>query len=191
MKKGNYIAIMLFLIGANLAAISVNSVALPQENSTDSADQLVGYSVLDHTMASEVQEFSPYDVLHRTNTFSTENSRAYSWLSFGKLYGSHQLEWRWYSPEDRLFGTYSKTIPNPEPNYEFWEWYKVYGWLDIAGYDAANKPGNWYVDIYIDGQKLLTENFSITASGQKTAEDWYKEGNDLAEEGEYNESIQA
>jgi len=118
--------------------------------------------LLDHTMAKGVQTSYPYDPINPTYTFSHFDERALSWLKFGPVYQAHRVEWKWYSPDGKLYWSYTNTIPDPkEEGKEFWEWYKIWCWINIWGYDAAEMPGNWRVDIYLDGQKILTERFTI------------------------------
>lgn len=118
--------------------------------------------ILDHAVASNVDESSG-NVITRTNTFYSTDSRAYAWLKLGHVSNVHKVEWKWYSPDGNLYGTYSRDIPQPSGAY--WDYYWVDSSFPIAGYDPANMPGNWHVDVYLDGQKLLTELFTIGDSG--------------------------
>lgn len=118
-----------------------------------------GTNVLDHAMASNVDE-STNEAITRTNVFSSTDSKAYSWLSLGNARAG-TVEWRWYSPDGNLYKTGSIDIPVPSGAY--WDSYNVWYYIDIAGNDAADLPGNWHVDVYLDGQKLLTEQFTIGA----------------------------
>ena|GEM_PF-2245129 len=117
--------------------------------------------LLDHAMASSVDE-STNDVITRTNAFSTTDSKAYSWLSLGNARAG-TVEWKWYSPDGALYHTGSFDIP--EPSGAYWDAYNLWYYITIAGNNAANLPGNWHVDVYLDGRKLLTEQFTIGDSG--------------------------
>jgi len=112
-------------------------------------------------MASSVDE-STNDVITRTSAFSTTDSKAYSWLSLGNARAG-TVEWRWYSPDGALYHTGSFDIP--EPSGASWDAYNLWYYITIAGDNAVNLPGNWHVDVYLDGQKLLTEQFTIGDSG--------------------------
>ncbi len=116
-------------------------------------------TILDHAMASNVDE-STNEAITRTNVFSSTDREAYSWLSLGNV-GAGTVEWRWYSPDGNMYKTGSVDIPAPSGDY--WDTYNVWYYIDIAGDDAADLPGNWHVDVYLDGQKLLTEQFTIAA----------------------------
>jgi len=137
---------MIFFIMATLASGTSESGAMPQ--------------LIDHAMASQVDE-STFQVGTRTNTFQTGDIRAYSWVSFGSIYGAHLVEWKWYSPDGALYESSSVAIPDSRPNYDSWELYNVYFSIDIAGSNASSLPGNWHVDVLMDGQKVQTEQFTI------------------------------
>ncbi len=115
--------------------------------------------LLDHTMAKGVQAAAPWEPIEPTYTFSRSDEKAVSWLKLGPIYKSHRVEWRWYSPDGKLYYTGSYTIP--DPGEEPWEWYKTWNSIDIRGRKAAELPGEWRVDVYVDGRKLLTEEFVI------------------------------
>jgi hypothetical protein len=160
-------------------------------------------NILDHSMASNVDE-STSKVITRSNTFYNTDSKAYSWLNLGNV-GAGTVEWRWYSPDGNQYYTYSLDIPMPKSG-DYWDSYYFWDSINIAGSDAVNYPGDWYVDVYLDGQKLLTEVFSISG-GQPTespetqsftpaiektkAQDWVGQGLALYTQSKYNEAIQA
>jgi len=143
-------------------------------------------------MASNVDESSS-SVITRTNTFSSTDSKVYSWLSLGNV-GETTVYWHWYSPDLNLFKTISANIP-PNPSGGYWPSYNVWSYLDIAEDTPSDLPGNWHVDVYLDGQKLLTEQFTLEANAIQLNPDnataWYNKGNDLSDQGKYDEAIQA
>lgn len=163
--------------------------------------------VKDHIMASNVDE-STSNVITRSYTFSITDSKAYSWLSLGKAENG-TVNWMWYSPDGNLYRT--ETVDIPTPSGDYWPSYNVWSYIYVAGDNAANLPGDWHVDVYIDGQKAFTEYFSISgeqltgSSGNKstapkeqlTLEDLSAEldlvnhGLNLSESGKYDEAIDA
>jgi tetratricopeptide (TPR) repeat protein len=119
-------------------------------------------SILDHSMATSVDE-TTRNVTSRTLEFSVNDSRACSWLSLknvraGPLCGA--VLWNWYSPAGDLLHTDSVNIP--PINGDYWSTYNVWSTLDIAGHPAANLSGDWHVDVFSNGQKILTEYFLIS-----------------------------
>jgi hypothetical protein len=109
-------------------------------------------------MASQVNEKDAQPI-KRADTFYPGTIKAYSWLKLGKIDNAHRVEWRWFSPDGNLHDSYANQISKPSGSP--WEWYNVYSFIPIAGYVAAKMPGNWHVDGFIDGQKILTEQFSL------------------------------
>lgn len=125
-------------------------------------------SIIDHSMATSVDE-PTRNVTIRTHRFSVNDSRAYSWLSLknvqaGPLCGS--FLWNWYSPAGDLLHSDSVSIPMPTSG-DYWSIYNVWSALDIARHPAANLSGDWHADVFLNGQKIITEYFWITG-GQPT-----------------------
>jgi hypothetical protein len=114
--------------------------------------------IIDHTMASRVDE-STYKVVTRTNTFQPSDSHAYSWISLSNVNEAHNVDWNWYAPNGSLYKQLSQNIPKSSKGP--WEWYNVYTYINIAGDQPANMPGIWHVDILLDGQKILTDQFTL------------------------------
>lgn len=127
---------------------------------------LIDASVLDHSMATSVNE-SDKTAISRTQKFSAKDSKAYSWLSLGNV-GDGTVYWNWYSPSGQILFMDSAQIPLPV-NGSSWNTYNIWSSFDIVGENEANRPGDWHVDVFLDGRKMLTEYFSISGD-QKTAE---------------------
>jgi hypothetical protein len=115
-------------------------------------------TILDHSMASNVDESSNH-VITRTNEFSSTDNKAYSWLSLGNV-GAGTVWWYWYY-NNNLYKTSSVDIP-PNPNVGYWPSYNIWYYIDIAGDNPADMPGIWYVDVYLGDQKLLREKFALS-----------------------------
>jgi tetratricopeptide (TPR) repeat protein len=129
---------------------------------------ILDVSVLDHSMATSIDE-SARTVISRTQEFSANDSKAYSWLSLGDV-GAGIIYWNWYSPAGLIEYMDDAQIPMPTSG-SSWNAYNVWSSIDIAGKDAANSPGDWHVDIFLDGRKMLTEYFSISGGQMTTAQE--------------------
>lgn len=118
--------------------------------------------VLDHTMCEHVEEDEPGNPIIRKNTFSSRDEKAVAWIKFGELHRSRTVLWKFYQPNGELYYTTSRTIPKPESqDYDYWNWYAVWAWIDIDGSNAASLLGRWKVKIYLDESYVLTESFTI------------------------------
>jgi hypothetical protein len=128
-----------------------------------------GTNILDHSMASNIDELTS-NVITRINTFSSTDSKVYSWLSLGNV-GAGIVDFYWYSPNGNIYKKISIYIPS-NPNGDYWPSYNVWSYLDIAGY-ITDLPGNWHVDVYLDGQKLLTEQFALDGTPSNVIQNGY------------------
>lgn len=149
--------------GATSTALGPSSGQIVPSTTTSSPAS----SVIDYAMAGNVDE-ATNEVVTRTSTFSSTDNRAYSWLSLADV-GAGTVEWIWYSPDSSQYYTGSVDIPAPTSG-ATWSVYNVWFYINIAGSDAAGLPGDWHVDVFLDGNKLLTEQFTIDASGSTSAE---------------------
>ena len=83
-----------------------------------------------------------------------------SHVAFHHLTGEHQLRWDWYSPDGRLYHTTG--------NYELKTRAGTYvaegaacHKLPLKNAKAANHPGNWKVEIFLDNDLAGTDTFAI------------------------------
>jgi tetratricopeptide (TPR) repeat protein len=116
-------------------------------------------TIIDHSMASNVDE-STKSVIKRTHDFSVNDSKAYSWLSLKNVPGASTVWWYWFSPAGDMLYQDKAQIPQPT-NGDRWSTYNILSHIDIAGNYPANFPGDWHVDVHLDG-KILTEYFSVS-----------------------------
>jgi tetratricopeptide (TPR) repeat protein len=118
-------------------------------------------TILDHSMASNVNE-SAESVIKRTHDFSVNDSKAYSWLSLKNVPGASTVWWYWFSPAGDMLYQDKVQIPQPTSG-DRWSTYNVSSHIDIAGNYPANLPGDWHVDVHLNG-KILTEYFFVSGS---------------------------
>jgi len=125
------------------------------------------YQILDHGMGRGIDE--QYRLADRTETFSTEDEKMWFWLQIGPTTRSHQIGWKWYSPDGELY--YEDDITTVDPKSEGLESYntrEAWVWIEIKEHpepSPVHLPGDWHVDIYIDGTYVGTEQFTIATAG--------------------------
>jgi hypothetical protein len=113
-------------------------------------------------MARDFQTKPPFDPIDRTNTFSTEDPNAVSWLRLGFVYGTHQIEWRWYSPDGKLQLQDSAQIEDPNAGEgEVWENFVAASQLPINESPNEKMIGDWRVEVRQDGEKIFAEDFHL------------------------------
>jgi hypothetical protein len=126
------------------------------------------YQFAQHLMCQDVQSSSPYNPINPNNVFKQTDAKATAWGSLLTVSDALQVQWLFYEPSGSQYGapgTYS--IPSPlASGYSYWNYYNFWCWLDISGNGAANKCGNWHVDVYLSDvngnfQKQYTDYFTI------------------------------
>lgn len=77
------------------------------------------------------------------------------------------MKWQWYEPNGSQYAVSTHTSDNPNSEgYDYYDWAKFWGNIDIQGNSAANKCGDWRVDVYIkdafgNWDKEYTDYFRI------------------------------
>jgi len=154
------------VVYATARELGDRSTWVPKTNATPiNLTSLFHTEILDHSMASNVDE-STNDVITRTSTFSSSDSKIYSWLILGRNLGA-TVKWRWYSPDGNPYKTGQVDVPR-NPSGGYWPSRNVWYYLDTAS--ITTEPymsGNWHVDIYIGNQKRLTEQFALKMGSGK------------------------
>ncbi|MCZ7357167.1 MAG: hypothetical protein O8C65_09550, partial [Candidatus Methanoperedens sp.] len=136
------------------------------------------YSSIITTNSRDVNSSYPYDPIYETDFFRTTDTRAMTWIKFTNVYASLNVTWKWYDPNNNYYTECYTTTQDPKASgYDYWSWYKVWCGVSIKNYSAANEPGNWTVNIYVDDGSgynvAATEHFTIgyIVSEHKTAKD--------------------
>jgi len=134
-----------------------------------SKDYTSMYILSDHVMCADVQPDDPWDPIDIRSAFSAEDEKCVSWVRLDDfaLNNTDDVTWRWYSPAG-LYSEHSEDFDNPGSG-SWYDWYKGYCWIDIAGYFPSVNPGNWHVDVYIKDysgteELVYTEYFTIAAA---------------------------
>jgi len=136
----SYIGLALFLFAVCRSA-AVHAVTTDAHVST--GDPLAGSSC---TTPATKTVFGPNDDL------------AYLWVSFKNTVVGDTVEWRWYAPGGSTpytTASYTTTFAGTGC---------AWAGIRIKGQAAATLPGQWRVDIYLDGSLAASSNFSIAGA---------------------------
>jgi hypothetical protein len=153
-------------------------------------------------MAGRVDE-STNSVITRTNTFSSNDSKAYSWLSLGNV-GAGAVGWVWRDPEGNAYYGATLEIP-PYSNGDYWPSFNAWYYLDIQEVvdnwknphynpilktieNPDNPFGNWSVTVIVDcvnDHVSLTEPFTL--EGNAIQDKAHSYGRAEAEEAEWKD----
>jgi hypothetical protein len=98
---------------------------------------------------------------YQSMAYKSTDTYAYSYLENPKAKGPAKVLWNWYSPNGTLYETKSLDIGRDTVS--------CHCPIQIAGKNAANLIGTWHVDIFINGKKILTEQFALLNNGMDDA----------------------
>jgi len=107
------------------------------------------YDLVEHLMALDVQPSDPWDPIAPTNTFYQTDSQATAWMRLDNVSESLDVKWEFYEPNGSLYDEFEHTTDSPD-GFDYWDWYKVWGWIPISGSQAAQKCGNWQVRVHVE-----------------------------------------
>jgi hypothetical protein len=111
-------------------------------------------SALSRGISQGAEETIPTDI---TDRFSTEDGSVFSSVKIGPVYGTHTVAWKWYSPDGSLYVDHEEPIIPETEGGDHWAWSSIL----IKGRDAEDMPGDWRLDVTLDGSPLLTEEFYL------------------------------
>ena len=108
------------------------------------------YELTEHQMAKGVQSASPYDAIQPTNTFNQTDQTAWTWMQMVNVSDAIEIKWQFYEPNGSQHTETSYTTTNPNASgYDYWYYFNAWGGVNIAGTAAANKCGDWRVNVLI------------------------------------------
>ncbi len=124
------------------------------------------YEFNSHVMCEDINE-ETNQYVNPTNTFYTNDDRAYTWAKFTNIAEQMDVKTEWYDPNDELMFDYEFTITDPiEEDADFYPDFYQWNWLDIVGNPAAYRTGTWTVkyfekDVENMWDLIYQDNFQI------------------------------
>ena len=119
------------------------------------------FRVLEIKLAKGINDAGEKDVLlNPTDTFTSIDPVVIAHVSFANFSGQHNVKWRWYSPDGKLYyATKNFQLKTPHGKYaaDASTWHK----LSISGDKAQYHPGKWKVDLYLDNSPISSKQFEI------------------------------
>jgi hypothetical protein len=127
---------------------------------------IMAYDMYEQVMCKSVEESSPYNPINRQNVFQSTDPEAVAWTQLGTVSDPLQVKYVWTQPNGSVYSTYTNAIPAPPASELYYQSYKSWCYINIAGSAAANDCGNWQVDVYISDnngpwQKQYSDYFQI------------------------------
>lgn len=130
----------------------------------------VRYAMTEHLMAEDMQLSSPWLPINPKNIFTQSDQRATTWANLEDVSDGFNFEWKFYDPRGNLYFTETNFVSDPGFG-NYWDWYRIGGWIDINGYQAEMMTGAWRVDVFAENpwgsmEKIYTEHFEIKEDPQ-------------------------
>lgn len=127
------------------------------------------YTIGSYWLCKDVDESSlPHKPIDPTAVFYDTDERVCFLFILENVPTSHDLIMKYYH-EDKLFDTDYNKIPDPSSEgYEYWAHFSYNHYLPVKGDDAADLPGQWRIEVYIDGKKEFMESFEIRSTTTAT-----------------------
>jgi subtilase family serine protease len=124
------------------------------------ATSIASLQIADSAMAEGVNS-TTYQPINRTQVFTPADTYAYSWIELADVYSpSHNVTWTWLTPNDNIYFTFSLTIPDPGQGHYYPQYYVCCD-IYVEGSNALLTPGQWQVNVYIDGAVALVQIFTL------------------------------
>jgi hypothetical protein len=112
-------------------------------------------------LARDIDDSGVIGVLHEpTSEFNTEDLQVISFLAIENLSGSHKLRWEWVAPTGKTYLSTEKYPLNVEKGKylpEVTAWHRI----SIKDEPAADLPGKWRVNAYIDDELVDSKPFYV------------------------------
>ncbi len=131
-----------------------------------SSQHVNAYTIVNHVTCKGVDDSGDmWKPIDPTTIFYDTDEEVNLFINFEYETTSHSMIIKWYDPEDKLFETDDGHLDNPKlEGLDYHEWYVYYWSLDIKDHDAADLPGQWKVEVFIDDKKEFTEFFEIKST---------------------------
>lgn len=109
----------------------------------------------------QIQDKDLFDnKIYPKTTFKSDDNKVYALVTIKNFSGNHNLSWKWYDPQNRLYVETGSENASTLENY-YMEKLFSYNSIDINGYKAEENKGKWRVDFYMDNKFEISGNFWI------------------------------
>lgn len=82
-----------------------------------------------------------------------KDDKMYVFVYWPGLVGDHNVRVKWIMPDKQIFNESIYDTTFKSPSWRTWHWQKMFSQLP---------KGQWFFELYLDGQLLATKRFSVT-----------------------------
>jgi hypothetical protein len=127
-------------------------------------DRTISISILDHCMASNIDEATRSPITRTDKFLLSTDSKACSWIRVANA-GPATFYWYWYSPDGSLHKVGPIDIP-PNPSGGYWPSYNIWCSIDTRTlygdtWDLELPSDEFHVDVTRNDHLFLTEYFTV------------------------------
>ena len=126
------------------------------------------YSVADFVTCAKAKMEAPHDWHVPQAVFRTADDRFFAWVELKQVSGTHPVEMKLYRPDGTYYGKETQAINETNG---IVSWWRMSAWWQIKGYDVAESPGRWKLDLVVDGVLQRSILFDIISGNPVRALD--------------------
>jgi hypothetical protein len=149
-----------------LIGIALSVLACSTTKSIQKSD-VPPFKITSTTISKDIKEAGNLSLpIELTREFTTNDEKVVSHVAFHHLIGTHQLRWDWYRPDGKLYHTTGNYALKTSTGAYVAEGAACHK-LTLKNSKAADHPGNWKVEIFLDSTLAGTDTFSVQPIKQK------------------------
>jgi hypothetical protein len=127
------------------------------------------FKIIRTTLSKGIETIGGVDVpVKSTTDFAADDAAVISHVAFADLDKTSRFQWKWYDPAGKLYvesRPYVFSVPSGKMVRDGSVWHQI----SVSDEKAMNLPGEWHVNIYMDGRLISSEKFRIAAVAQPAA----------------------
>ena len=136
-------------------------------------EYVVAWDFTEHRLCRDVQTSTPYLPIGETDVFLQTDTKVTTWANFDLVAQEGELKCIFYEPSGALYyevntnNSPSYHLPDPGAPHSWYDWARVWAWIWIDGYAAAQKCGDWRAEFFVKNptsnvwEKYYDEYFMI------------------------------
>jgi hypothetical protein len=117
------------------------------------------YSITDFVTCESARTNAPHDWHVPQATFRITDDKFFAWVELRDVSGMHPVEIKLHRPDGTYYGEETQAINETNG---IANWWRMVAWWEIKGEDIAKIPGDWKLDLVIDGTLQRSISFRLS-----------------------------